>query len=60
MSKPGDPKASAAAIPKIVDAPEPPLRVFFGEGPLQLAKADYEKRLKTWDRVAAVSVLAQG
>ena len=60
MSKPGDPKASAAAILEIVDAPEPPLRVFFGEGPLQLAKADYEKRLKTWQEWQPVSVLAQG
>ena len=60
MSKPGDPKASAAAILKVVDAPEPPLRVFFGEGPLQLAKADYENRLKTWEEWQPVSVLAQG
>ena len=58
--QPGDPKASAAAILKIVDAPEPPLRVFFGELPLQLAKADYENRLKTWEEWQPVSVLAQG
>ncbi len=57
---PGDPKASAAAILQIVDAPEPPLRVFFGEAPLQLAKADYESRLKTWEEWQPVSVLAQG
>ena len=56
----GDPKASAAAILQIVDAPEPPLRVFFGEAPLQLAKADYESRLKTWEEWQPVSVLAQG
>ena len=60
MAKPGDPKASAAAILKVVDAPEPPLRVFFGEGPLQLAKADYQKRLDTWEEWQPVSVLAQG
>ncbi len=60
ISKPGDPTASAAAILKVVDAPEPPLRVFFGEGPLQLAKADYENRLKTWEEWQPVSVLAQG
>ena len=59
-AEPGDPKASAAAILKIVDAPEPPLRVFFGELPLQLAKADYENRLKTWEEWQPVSVLAQG
>jgi NAD(P)-dependent dehydrogenase (short-subunit alcohol dehydrogenase family) len=60
VSKSGDPKASAAAILKVVDAPEPPLRVFFGEAPLQLAKNDYEDRLKTWEQWQPVSVLAQG
>jgi NAD(P)-dependent dehydrogenase (short-subunit alcohol dehydrogenase family) len=60
VSKSGDPKASAAAILKVVDAPEPPLRVFFGEAPLQLAKTDYESRLKTWEQWQPVSVLAQG
>jgi hypothetical protein len=60
VSKSGDPRASAAAVLKIVDAPEPPLRVFFGELPLQLAKADYEDRLKTWEQWQPVSVEAQG
>ncbi|MFY9920263.1 MAG: short-chain dehydrogenase/reductase, partial [Mycobacterium sp.] len=60
VSKPGDPTASAAAILKVVDAPEPPLRVFFGEAPLSLAKADYESRLATWEEWQPVSVLAQG
>jgi NAD(P)-dependent dehydrogenase (short-subunit alcohol dehydrogenase family) len=59
-AKPGDPKASAAAVLKIVDAAEPPLRVFFGELPLQLAKADYENRLKTWEQWQPVAVEAQG
>lgn len=59
-AKPGDPQASAAAILKIVDAPNPPLRVFFGELPLSLAKADYENRIKTWEKWQPVSVLAQG
>ncbi len=60
MTKPGDPKASAAAVLKIVDAEKPPLRVFFGDLPLQLAKADYESRLATWEEWQSVSVLAQG
>jgi NAD(P)-dependent dehydrogenase (short-subunit alcohol dehydrogenase family) len=59
-AKPGDPQASARALLKVVDAPEPPLRVFFGELPLQLAKADYENRLKTWDEWQPVAVEAQG
>jgi NAD(P)-dependent dehydrogenase (short-subunit alcohol dehydrogenase family) len=57
---PGDPHASAAAILDIVDADEPPLRVFFGTAPLDIAKADYEKRLKTWEQWNHVSEKAQG
>ncbi|RDH76454.1 SDR family NAD(P)-dependent oxidoreductase [Mycolicibacterium moriokaense] len=60
VSKPGDPTASATAILKVVDAPEPPLRVFFGEAPLALAKADYENRLATWEQWQPVAVEAQG
>ncbi|MGH3581266.1 MAG: SDR family oxidoreductase [Mycobacterium sp.] len=59
-AKSGDPQASAAAVLKIVDAEQPPLRVFFGELPLQLAKADYESRLATWEAWQPVSVEAQG
>jgi NAD(P)-dependent dehydrogenase (short-subunit alcohol dehydrogenase family) len=57
---PGDPKASAAAVLKVVDADEPPLRVFFGDAPLGLAKADYEERLRTWEEWQPVAELAQG
>jgi NAD(P)-dependent dehydrogenase (short-subunit alcohol dehydrogenase family) len=57
---PGDPKASAAAVLKVVDAEQPPLRVFFGEAPLGLAKADYEERLRTWEQWQSVAELAQG
>ena len=60
ISTPGDPHASAAAILKVVDSPNPPLRVFFGELPLTLAKADYESRLKTWEEWQPVSIEAQG
>ena len=59
-SAPGDPNASAAAILRVVDADEPPLRVFFGEAPLGIATADYESRLKTWNDWQDVAVLAQG
>jgi NAD(P)-dependent dehydrogenase (short-subunit alcohol dehydrogenase family) len=59
-SKSGDPKASAAAVLKIVDAEQPPLRCFFGELPIQIAKADYEHRLKTWEEWQPVAELAQG
>lgn len=57
---PGNPEASAAAVLKIVDAEKPPLRVFFGSAPLNIAKADYENRLRTWEEWQPVSELAQG
>ncbi|GAC67629.1 SDR family oxidoreductase [Gordonia soli] len=57
---PGDPAASAAAVLKIVDAEKPPLRVFFGAAPLDIAKADYESRLATWEQWQDVAVQAQG
>jgi hypothetical protein len=44
----GDPHASARAVLKVVDADNPPLRVFFGDGPLSIATQDYEQRLATW------------
>jgi NAD(P)-dependent dehydrogenase (short-subunit alcohol dehydrogenase family) len=56
----GNPAATAAALLKVVDAQEPPLRVFFGATPLQTAKADYESRLRTWEQWQPVAELAQG
>ena len=58
--KPGDPVASGQAVLAIVDAEEPPLRVFFGDGPLAIATADYEKRLATWRKLEPVSIAAGG
>jgi NAD(P)-dependent dehydrogenase (short-subunit alcohol dehydrogenase family) len=60
MPTPGDPTASAKAVLQIVDATPPPLRVFFGERPLSLAKADYESRLAVWEEWQPVAELAQG
>ena len=59
-AEPGDPTSSAAAVLRVVDAEEPPLRVFFGRAPLGIARADYESRLQTWEQWNDVSVLAQG
>ena len=59
-AQPGDPVASAEAILQVVDAEEPPLRVFFGAGPLGIATADYESRLKTWNDWQHVALIAQG
>jgi NAD(P)-dependent dehydrogenase (short-subunit alcohol dehydrogenase family) len=59
-ASPGNPEASAAALLKVVDAEEPPLRVFFGASPLATAKADYESRLRNWEQWQSVAELAQG
>lgn len=60
MPTPGDPTASAKAILRVVDASPPPLRVFFGEMPLTLAKADYASRIANWEEWQPVAELAQG
>jgi len=57
---PGDPVATRDAVLTLVDADEPPLRVFFGEQPLGIATADYESRLATWNRWQPLSVAAHG
>ncbi len=57
---PGDPDATGPAILKIVDAKDPPLRVFFGTAGLPMTRAEYAKRIETWERWNEVSVAAQG
>jgi NAD(P)-dependent dehydrogenase (short-subunit alcohol dehydrogenase family) len=57
---PGDPTATRAAILKVVDAQPPPLRVFFGRTPLEIATRDYESRLETWREWQPVAVAAHG
>ncbi len=59
-SAPGDPQASAAAVLRLVDAENPPLRCFFGSAPLAIAEQDYESRLATWHEWQDVAELAQG
>jgi NAD(P)-dependent dehydrogenase (short-subunit alcohol dehydrogenase family) len=56
----GDPKATAAAILKVVDADNPPLRLLLGAGPLPMIKKLYEGRLSIWNKWADVSNAAQG
>ena len=59
-NEPGDPESSAEAILRIVDAENPPLRVFFGAAPLGIAQSDYEARLSTWEEWQPVAELAHG
>jgi NAD(P)-dependent dehydrogenase (short-subunit alcohol dehydrogenase family) len=56
----GDPEATGAAILQIVDAAEPPLRVFFGDVGLPMIKQEYAKRIALWEQWDHVAVLAQG
>jgi NAD(P)-dependent dehydrogenase (short-subunit alcohol dehydrogenase family) len=60
IGTPGDPVATRDAVLAIVEAEKPPLRVFFGDGPLAVATADYESRLATWREWEPVSVKAHG
>jgi NAD(P)-dependent dehydrogenase (short-subunit alcohol dehydrogenase family) len=46
----GDPEATGPAILEIVDAAEPPLRVFFGDGPLEMIKTEYASRIAGWEQ----------
>ena len=57
---PGDPDATGAAILKLVDAEKPPLRIFFGSGGLPMTKAEYARRIETWEKWNDLSVAAQG
>ena len=57
---PGDPDASGPAILKVVDAKDPPLRVFFGTVGLPMTKAEYARRLETWEAWNDVATEAQG
>jgi len=60
VASPGDPAASSTAVLHVVDAEQPPLRVFLGTAPLAIAEADYESRLASWREWQPVAVAAQG
>jgi len=57
---PGDPDATGPAILKVVDAQDPPLRVFFGSGGLPMTRAEYARRIDTWEKWNDVALEAQG
>jgi NAD(P)-dependent dehydrogenase (short-subunit alcohol dehydrogenase family) len=56
----GDPTATPAAVFAVVDADEPPLRLFLGRTPQALAKQTYAARIAEWDAWEPVSVAAFG
>jgi NADP-dependent 3-hydroxy acid dehydrogenase YdfG len=59
-SQGGDPRATPAALFAIVDAAEPPLRLFLGSQNLPWVRAAYAERLALWEQWAPVSEAAQG
>jgi len=56
----GDPEATGPAMLAIVDAAEPPLRVFFGDGGLPMIRQEYANRLATWEKWDHIADMAQG
>jgi len=57
---PGDPEATGPAILKVVDAQDPPLRIFFGTGGLPMTRTEYTRRIAGWEKWNDVSIEAQG
>ena len=58
--KRGEPGATRGAMLRVVDTTEPPLRIFFGQGPLQVIKNEYASRIAEWERWDEVSQAAFG
>jgi NADP-dependent 3-hydroxy acid dehydrogenase YdfG len=56
----GKTSATVPAIIKLVEAENPPLRLFLGKVALPFAKQAYEQKLATWEEWADVSVAAHG
>jgi len=56
----GNPEATAEAILKIVDAENPPLRIFFGKTALPWVNQVYADRLLQWEQWSELSVTAHG
>src|SRR5690606_2852313 len=57
---PGDPDATGPAMLALVDAAEPPLRVFFGDVGLPMIKQEYANRIALWEKWDHIADLAQG
>jgi NADP-dependent 3-hydroxy acid dehydrogenase YdfG len=56
----GDPNATREAVFKVVDAENPPLRLFLGSHNLPWVRGAYAERLATWEAWESVSNSAQG
>ena len=56
----GNPEATAKAILKVVDAENPPLRIFFGNAGFPMISQAYADRLAKWEQWKTVSEEAHG
>lgn len=56
----GIPEATAEAVLKVVDSPNPPLRLFLGKVAEPWAKQVYAERLATWEAWSDVAAKAHG
>jgi short-subunit dehydrogenase len=56
----GVPEATVDAILKLVDTPQPPLRLFLGKVALPWIKQVYQERLATWEEWQDVAAAAHG
>ncbi len=56
----GNPDATAEAILQLVDAAEPPLRLFLGKVALPWTKQVYAEKLSTWEKWSQVADAAHG
>ena len=57
---PGDPEATGPAMLALVDAAEPPLRVFFGDVGLPMIRQEYARRLAEWEKWDNLALMSQG
>lgn len=56
----GNPEATSKAILQLVDAKEPPLRMFLGSHNLEEIRQVYSDRIKVWEEWQGVAAAAQG
>lgn len=56
----GNPHATSAAILAVVDASQPPLRLFLGKNNLEGIRQTYSERIKVWEEWQDVAAAAQG
>lgn len=58
--KPGDPAAAAQALLTVVDSPNPPLRVIFGDSGTDRAVQAAQARINEWQQTRETALAAQG